>query len=249
VPTPYFAPSYFAPSYWGPSYFPGVPGAGPGSPYFAPTYWASAYFAPSYFPGSPGAGSAVQYHVYANDGSDGPVDYTSAIATVDGLSYEVGPLAIPSDWTFAVRAFDVSSGLEEKNVDARVRIHLSAAGVDLGRLPNAPSGLAARATAAGTATVTWSYVPLGQGSAPAGFRVYVGLPTPSYASPAATVPYSASLSQYRAPLSGLAGGDAVGVAVRAYNSGGEEQNAVVVTFVAAATGPDAVSGLTAVVVS
>ena len=41
-------------------------------------------------------------------------------------TFAVGPLAAPSDNTFAVRAFDAASGIEEANTDARVRVVIDA---------------------------------------------------------------------------------------------------------------------------
>ncbi len=71
------------------------------------------------------------------------------IATTSGLTYTVGPLAAPSDNTFAVRAFDTISGIEEANTDARVRIILDAAGNDVTARPNSVVGLSATADGGG----------------------------------------------------------------------------------------------------
>jgi hypothetical protein len=188
---------------------------------------------------------SVSYHVYSNDGLGGPVDYTSIVATTALLVHPVGPLDYGSDWTFAVRAYDTVSALEERNADARVRILVSAAGADLAGLPNAPSGLGVRATAGGGATVRWTYNPRGQGAPPTGFRVYVGTPTPSFGSPAATVPYAAGASTFSASLSGLSDGTDYQAAVRSYNASGEESNTSAASFTAASVGPAPVSGLTA----
>jgi hypothetical protein len=187
---------------------------------------------------------ALQYRVYQNDSAGGPVDYGTVVATVAGLTWDSAPLPPTSDTTFAVRAFDPVAGLEEKNVDARVRIRLDAAGVDVSGMPNAPIGLGARATGGGGATATWLYNPGAQGGRPAGFRVYVGSPAVSYASPALSVPYSSGRPTFFGRLAGLAPGD-YQLAVRAYNAAGEEANTAVVALAIPAGGPLPVEDLAA----
>ena len=187
---------------------------------------------------------STSYHVYQNDGAGGAVDYTTIVATTASLTYNVGPLNIPSDWTFAVRAFDTVSLLEEKNVDARVRIQVNAAGVDVSSLPNAPTALRVTPGKSGTATVIWLYSPIGQGGIPTGFHVYIGTPTISYASPVATVSYAPALGTFTANLSGLTGGATYQVGVRSFNATGEESNTQFVSFLASTAGPLPVTNLT-----
>lgn len=188
----------------------------------------------------------IVYHVYANNGAGGPVDYTSIVATTNGLSYQTGALTFPGQYTFAVRAFGVTSQLEESNVDARRRLVLDSSGNDITALPNPPVFLTVFVTANGGATVIWSYNPGAQGGAPTGFHVYVGTPTPNYASAVQTVPYAAGRSSFSCTLSGLTGGTVYQIGVRAYNATGEEQNATVKSITAAgtATAPAPVDGLT-----
>lgn len=187
---------------------------------------------------------AIEYRVYANDGAGGPVDYGTVVATVAGLTWDTPPLAAPSDTTFAVRAFDTVSGLAEQNVDARVRVRIDAAGADVSGLPNAPTGLSARATGGGGAAVAWLYNAGGQGGKPTGFKVYIGTPSVSYATPALTVPYAAGRVAFIGRLAGLAAG-AYQVAVRAYNAAGEEPNAIIAPLVIPAGGPAPVDALAA----
>ena len=85
------------------------------------------------------------YHVYSNGGS-GPINYSSPIATVYGLTWTSGPLAYPDTWKFGVRAFDGFG--EEQNLDCAVSIVLDAGGNDISRRPMAPVGLRAFATKA-----------------------------------------------------------------------------------------------------
>ena len=114
---------------------------------------------------------AISYHIYANDGRGGDVDYSTPIATTTALTFTVGPLVAPSDNTFAVRAFDATSGIEEANTDARVRVVIDPAGNDVTARPNPVNGLSARRTAGGTCWVSWGYDATGQGGPPSRFDV------------------------------------------------------------------------------
>jgi hypothetical protein len=190
----------------------------------------------------------TRYHVYKNDLLGGPIDYTTPIATTSGTSVNLAAPGASKDASYAVRAFDVGSGLEERNVDARVRVVTDGAGVDVTNRPSAPSGLTATATAGGTAQVAWQYPRVNPGGTPTGFHVYLGTPTPAYGSPALTVPYDGRAT-YQASLAGLADGVAYQVAVRAYNASAEEPNAVVAAVTGDATGPLPVDDLAGSVTS
>lgn len=193
---------------------------------------------------------STRYRVYKNDGAGGPVDYGTVVATVtSGTSCVASALATPSDTTFAVRAYDSVSGLEEDNVDCRVRIVIDAAGVDVTNRPNAPVGLTARATAGGGAVVEWGYATAGQRGAPTGFKVWAtaGASVNYAVSPAATVSYAAGRPSHTATLTGLVDGTSYSIGVRATNAKGDETNTNKTTVVGDSTGPDAVEGLTATV--
>lgn len=191
---------------------------------------------------------ATQYHIYANDGNGGPVDYTTAVATVDGLTYSPAALGAPSDNTFAVRASDTDSGLEETNTDVRVRIVIDGAGADISGLPNPPVHLAAHAAAGGAASVDWAYSPAGQGGRPTGFHVWLAAGgTVDYESPpAATVSYTGSILGpwlFTAGLAGLTDGTLYTVGVRAYNGSGTEANTDTVQVTGKSSGPAEVDNL------
>lgn len=147
---------------------------------------------------------AISYHVYANDGQGGPVDYTRPIATVAldpsaaAGSFLTAPLAAPSDNLFAVRAFDDASGVEEANTDARVRVVIDDQGRDVSSRPNPVVGLAARWTVGDVALISWGYSTAGQGGMPTRFDV-----TASPATAGADAPAPARLSV--ACLPGVAG--------------------------------------------
>jgi hypothetical protein len=192
---------------------------------------------------------ATNYRIYSGGMSGGPVDYSTPVATVSGLSWATPALPANAVVTYAVRAFDTVSGLEEPNVDARVTIRVNAAQADITGLPNAPTGLTATPAAGATARVAWQYNPGGQGGVPTGFRVYVGTPTPNYGAVAATVPYAAGKSAYLSTLAGpLVDGSIYQVGVRSYNATGTESNTTVASFTADGTGPSPVDSLTAAVV-
>ena len=158
---------------------------------------------------------AISYNVYANDGSGGEVDYDRPIATTNSLTFTPPALAAPSDNTFAVRAFDATSGIEEANTDARVRIVIDASGDDVTASPNRVAGLSARPMAGGSCWVSWGYNPAGQGGPPSQFQVDLAAgPTPTFASPAAIVAYLPGVSGYGCSASGLAVASLTTIAVR-----------------------------------
>lgn len=187
---------------------------------------------------------AIQYRIYQNDSAGGPVDESTVIATVSGLTWDTPSLPLNSDTTYLVRSYDTVSGLEEKNTDARVRIRVDAAGLNVSAMPNAPIDLQAEPRAGGRLAVLWQYNPGGQGGAPTGFHVYIGSPTPDYGTPAETYPYVRGRPGYAVELSGLTDGD-YQVAVRAYNAASEESNVRVVSATIDGTGPDPVDELSA----
>lgn len=189
---------------------------------------------------------SLEYRIYANDGAGGPVDLSSPVATVSGTTWDAPPLAAGADATYLVRVRDASTGLEEENADARVRIRLAADCLDASALPNAPIGLTVRARSGSSARVSWLYSPAGQGAAPVVFRVYAGTTTPDYSTPAATAAYSPNSPgrPYEATLTDLSAGPLV-VVVRAANAAGEETNTAAAATTIPAAGPSAVVGLAA----
>lgn len=190
---------------------------------------------------------SIEYRVYANDGAGGAVDYGTIVATTSSLTWTSGALTAPGDYTFVVKTHDTATGLEDQHSDCRVRVTLDGTGADTRGLPLAPSGLSAIAGAGGAATVRWQYP---AGPAVTGFRVYMGTPTVSYASPAATVAVSAwgPGARYSATLLGLSDGVTYQVAVRSYNAVGEESNTATVSVVGKVSGPSPVVSLAAAAV-
>ncbi len=189
--------------------------------------------------------SALVYSIYANDGAGGPIDYLTPIAVTQSLSWASSALTYPGEWKFGVRVSSLASGLEEKNLDASIRLLLNSSGADITNRPPAPVALRAFARANGSIRVEWAYPYPSLGSRrPTGFHVYLGSPTVSYASPVATIPFT-GLPVHIADIVGLTDGTTYAIGVRAYNATAEESNTASVSVLADATGPTAVVGLTA----
>lgn len=185
----------------------------------------------------------THYHIYANDGAGGPIDYTTPVATVSGLTWTTAPLTAPGSYRFGVRAFGSISLLEEINVDAAVLIELDAAGTDITNRPAAPFGLLAHCEAGGVVVAEWSHPGGTRANAPTGFHVYTGDPTPNYSASVATVAASSSIAGiYRAKLTGLSDGP-LSVGVRAFNAVSEESNGDYVSLIVDGTAPDPVDDL------
>ena len=187
---------------------------------------------------------AIHYNIYVNDSADGPVDYSTPIASgVTALFWDSGTLAVSTDTTFAVRAFDTVTGYEEQGVQARVRVVLDAAGSDITDRPSKPVGLTVVPMAGGTARVHWLYPPGLPGLPPTGFHVYLN------AVLVATVPPNLNtFNPYSASLSGLADGVTYTVTVSAFNAVADGPLATALVT-GMASGPDPVINLTATVIS
>lgn len=184
---------------------------------------------------------SLEYRVYSNDNRGGPVILGAPPATTSSLTWTSPNLPAPSDTTFLVRTFDTASGLEDPNTDARVRIILDQEGNDISGYPRAPIGLTVRPLAGGAARVTWT----GQAFAGAtGFSVYVweASGAPDYAAEVVSVAASPDnpARRYSATITGLAGGTAYRVGVRAFNGAGEERNTITVGVTGRTAGPAAI---------
>jgi len=189
---------------------------------------------------------SIQYRLYWNGGNGGPVDWTTPIATVSGLSYSPPALATPSDNTFGVRAYNTATGLDDGSIDATCRIVLDAAGNDITGRPAAPTGLSASPIKSGGIHVAWQFVPGGQ-PLPTGFHVYVKAGSPPACTPGSqseTVTYGSGRNFF-ANITGGLDGTTYYVIVRAYNGTAEEPNTNAVTVVADAAGPLPVRNLVA----
>lgn len=188
---------------------------------------------------------ATSYNVYKNNGSSGPVDYTTVVANVSALTYTASALSFPSDTTFAIRATDGTN--VETNVDARVRIVLDASGNDITGVPNSVGMISAIANASGSIRVDWVYRTPESGPVPTGFDVWATLGTSvNYAaSPNATAVRSIGVSRYSATITGLTGGTQYTIGVRAFNAVGTESNTNSATVFPVTTAPVTVDSLAA----
>jgi hypothetical protein len=182
--------------------------------------------------GNTGSTGPYVYHVYANNGNAGPVDFSNPVFITPGLSYTPPPLATPSDTTWVVHTYDPVTQLEDNAPDTVVRLILNDAAQDTTTLPNAPRALTATPKPGGTALVSWSYFRNKNTAQASGFNVYVGpWPTPNYLNPAAVVPASVNLNLYSGTIGGLVDTRLYAVGVRSYNANGEEGNINVVKVV------------------
>lgn len=178
----------------------------------------------------------IIYRIYQNDGSGGPVDYSAPIIETARLLTDVEDVAYPGDYTWHIRVYDSFSGLEEQNIDGRLRLILDASGNDVTRMPAAPSALAAEPLPGGDIRVTWLYMTPSGRSAPSEFRLYGGTPVVSYATPLVVVPYTGD-RRYWAVATGLQNQQPYRFGVRAANSVAEEPNLVYVDAVSDGLGP------------
>lgn len=170
---------------------------------------------------------AIQYRIYKSPDAGGPVDYSTVVATVtSGTTWASSPIPTGSDVTYAVRAFDTVSGLEERNVTAAVRQRSGGSGQDLAAVPNAALAVAAVATGTTSVQVAWVYEP-GEGRPlPTGFKVYASTTAftatpPAGLTPKATVAYVRGQRHYTAGATGLAAGTAYFVTAVPYNAAGD----------------------------
>jgi hypothetical protein len=175
---------------------------------------------------------AISYNIYANDGVGGPVNYTTPVATTAGLTYVSAPLPPGSDTTFAVRALDTSTSLEEANTDASTRIILDANGGDMSGRPNPPHAVALSAVSGGGCLVSWAFDAAAQFGTPVGFQVFLTEGSSvAYTSPAVTVAYVQGQVGYVYTLPGPYTRSTYSAAVRSYNTAGSDGNTVAVTAV------------------
>jgi hypothetical protein len=173
----------------------------------------------------------VSYNIYSNGGTGGSVDYSAALAGTPGLSFDPGPLTTPGDYTFAVRACDTTTGLEDANTDARVHVVLDVDGNDVTDLPGPPHAVYPTAGLGGSCRVTWAYRPSSDYGVPDGFQISVarndGAANPTAT---ATVAYSQGCVSYCCDLPGPFEFATYTVTVRSINAVGLDRNAQSVTI-------------------
>ena len=186
---------------------------------------------------------SILYRIYANNGTGGPVDFSTPVGSTATLSFGVGPLAAPGDYRFAVRAFDTATGIEEANTQVYVDLRLDPSGLVLRARPNPVHALIARPTAAGGCRIDWAYSPAGQAASPVDFLAT--LSAAGLAPVSATVNYRPGTSNYSCSFAGGTAEAIDTVTVLARTSGGDAGNAISTTVRTDSTPPDDVDGLTA----
>jgi hypothetical protein len=174
----------------------------------------------------------IHYNIYSNNGSGGPVDCSLPVASTPGLSYELALLAAPGDYTFAVRACDATTGLEEANTNARVRVVIDSTGRDMSGVPGAPHALQLSPSAGGGCRICWAYWPSPDLGTPDDFLVFI---TPagsaSGSTPAASVAYVPGRVGYSCQLLGPFELGTYTASVRSSNASGLDPAALTVTGV------------------
>lgn len=166
---------------------------------------------------------SIEYRIYGNDGAGGPFNLSTPVVTTSSLSCVLPALAVGSDNLLLVRTYDTVTGLEDKNLDALVRIVVDASGADITNRPSPAIMPTVHASSSGKATVSWSHNRLAQGGTPTGFKVWMTAGTSAnYAvSPDVDVLYEdISTITYSVILSGLVDGTLYTVGVRSYNASG-----------------------------
>lgn len=186
--------------------------------------------------------SGQWYSVFGNSGAGDPIAYDgSPLDQTTAVSW-TSPALSPGTWKFGVRAQNASG--PELNRDCVVTIAIDDSGADVTNLPAPPVGLRAFAVGSGAIRAEWTY-PTGLGAQQAtSFSAYVGVGTPDYATPAATVAYSSGINNaFVANIGSLSAGTTYAVVVRASNATGQESNTNSVSATTASSGPSAVQSL------
>lgn len=182
---------------------------------------------------------AIVTRIYAGPPGGGPVDYTTAIATVSGTTHEIAGLAAGEKRRYAVRSVDTETGLEEYGTQAQLTLERDAAGADVSTRPAGPVGVSATPARAGGVTVAWAYFPRPDRPDPDHFAVWVtaGDAVDTSVDPDAIVPFAAFTPHFSAAVAGLADATAYAAGVRGILGGADDGNAEVAKFTAAAGAP------------
>jgi hypothetical protein len=172
----------------------------------------------------------IVYNIYGNDGKGGAVDYTNPVAQTPGLQFDLGPLATPADFSFAVRACDLATQIEDANTDARVRVLLDDDGRDVTDRPDPPHSVCVRAAANGGCRLSWAHRQSVNRGIPTGFEVYIDHDEPGAVTTlVAAMPFTPGQVGYRCTLPGPYPYRAYSVSVRSLSEAGLEARSLTVT--------------------
>jgi len=180
-------------------------------------------------------------------GQDGEMDYDNimAVMSIDDSQVTIASQSLPAGTIWDYRRRQVSDcGLESPDPPSCIVV-IDADGDMVGNVPNAPVSLTIEQIAGGKLKPKWRYTPLAEEIAPTGFNIYqdsgAGF---NFASPIGTVNYLAGKFEYDWTSIALVHGTRYRFVVRSYRTGGgEEQNLNIISEVADAEGPAAITGL------
>jgi len=191
--------------------------------------------------------------VYCGPGVNVDYDKIQAVMNLADNQVIIAGQDLPAGTTWRYVRRQVSDCGKESPDSSVCDVVIDSAGDSIANIPNAPCDLSAQAQASGKIKLRWRYASSGQAAAPTGFRIYIDSGSGfNFASPSDTVPAPASLARsgaskwFRWTSSALSDGTLYQFCVRAYKTGGgESQNVNAVAIRADATGPTALTGLTA----
>ena len=106
-----------------------------------------------------------------------------------------GPGAAGSRWTYRLTAVG-AAGVEDLSDRAIREVVITSGGALANPIPRAPFSLTAKPLDTGAFLLRWRYNDKDQQIAPVDFAIFAGVGSPSFASPIATVNYSAGRSEY-----------------------------------------------------
>ncbi len=176
------------------------------------------------------------YNLYRGSGSADAIDFTSPVGAagrdVVGISnFAWRPHAVSTRYYYAVKSIGGGGVESEGSLPARVAEFDGGGGL-IGLRPNAPTGLAVRATAGGAFALRWLYGSRLEAAAPSAFRIYhdAGTGTVDYNTLVASVPYVRGRAHFVYASAGFAHGSRRVWAVRAVTDEGVEDGNVVTAF-------------------
>jgi hypothetical protein len=191
----------------------------------------------------------IQYRIYKGDASGGPIDYSTPVATVSGLTWTGAALAVGTTTRFGVRAYDTVTGLDDNNRDVVAEVVVDPSGADASGYPAPVAQVSARPRGAATINARWTHA-LADRPTPTQFRVWA---TPGdvvdWTQPPAGVAavgqgdYVLGFAVLDLDLPGLTPGTAYAVGVRAVAGGLADRGTAQAQATLPATTPQAPRGL------
>jgi len=179
-------------------------------------------------------------------GQDGNMDYDTiqAVMAVDAAEVSIANQNLPADTIWHYLRRQVSDcGRESADSPACVVV-IDENGDMVGQTPNPPVSLSIAGLSGGRFQLRWRYSKISQQIAPTGFHIYLDSGSGfDFDTPHATVAYSKTY-EYSWTSGSLTHGQRYRFVVRSYRQGaGEDQNQRIVSAVADAQGPAAITGL------